>query len=96
VGFIEVRGKSDLEEVVKFENNLEMVQFEPRNKEHDSYESTKSEEEVEQQTPVVRRSEKIRKLVERYSPPDFHSTFVITTIDNEPKSVDEVSRIIRG
>jgi hypothetical protein len=64
--------------------------FELRNEEDDSNELTESEEEVEQLTPVVRRSERIRKLVERYSSPDFRSAFVLTAIDDEPKSVGEV------
>jgi hypothetical protein len=69
--------------------NPDMVWFELRNKEDDSDESTESEEEVEQLTLVVRRSKRVRKPVERYSPPDFHSTFVLTSIDDEPKSVGE-------
>jgi hypothetical protein len=89
VVFREVRGKSEPEEIVQTENNPETVWFELRNEEDDSDESTESEEEVEQQTLVVRRSERVRKPVERYSPPDFHSTFVLTSIDDEPKSVGE-------
>jgi hypothetical protein len=65
------------------------VWFELRNEEDDSDESTESEEEVEQPTLVVRRSERVRKPVERYSFPDFHSTFVLTATDDEPKSVGE-------
>jgi hypothetical protein len=38
---------------------------------------------------VVRRSERVRKPVERYSPPDFCSTFVLTSTDDEPKLVRE-------
>jgi hypothetical protein len=89
VVFREVGGKSEPEEVVQTENNPDTVWFELRNEEDDSDESTESEEEVEQLTLVVRRSERIRKPVERYSPPDFHSTFVLTSIDDEPKSVGE-------
>jgi hypothetical protein len=51
-----VRGKSDLEEVVHTENNPDIVRFEMRNKEDDSYESNESKEEVEQLTTVIRRS----------------------------------------
>jgi hypothetical protein len=60
------------------------MQFELRNEEDDSDESTESEEEVEQLTLVVMRSERIRKPVE-YSLLDFHSAFVLTAIDDEPK-----------
>ena len=48
-----------------------------------------SEEEVDLQTPAMRRSDHERRLVDRYSPPDFHSTFVLSTVSDEPKSVKE-------
>jgi hypothetical protein len=51
---------------------------------------------VEQLTPVVRRPKRIRKLVESYSPPDFHSTFMLTAIDDEPKSVSEAVDSTKG
>jgi hypothetical protein len=51
---------------------------------------------VEQLTPMVRRLERIRKLVERYNLPDFHYTFMLTTIDDEPKSVGEVVDSTKG
>jgi hypothetical protein len=38
---------------------------------------------------VVRRSESVRKPIERYSFLDFYSTFMLTSIDNEPKLVGE-------
>jgi hypothetical protein len=66
-----------------------MVQFELRNEEDDSDESNESEEEVEKLTLVVRRPERIRKPVERYSPSNFHSALVLTAIDDETKSVGE-------
>jgi hypothetical protein len=34
-------------------------------------------------------SERIRKPFERYSLPDFHFAFMLTAIDDEPKSVGE-------
>jgi hypothetical protein len=68
-----------------------MVWFELRNEEDDSDESIESEKEVEKLTPVVRRLERIRKPVERYSPPDIHSAFVLTSIDNDPKSFSEAA-----
>jgi hypothetical protein len=58
--------------MVQTKNNPEKVRFELRNEEDDSNESFESEEEVEQPTSVVRRSKRVRKLVERYSLPDFH------------------------
>jgi hypothetical protein len=65
------------------------VWFELRNEEDDSNESIELEEEVGQLTPFVRRLERVRKPVERYSPPNFYYAFVLTTIDDEPKSVGE-------
>jgi hypothetical protein len=61
VVFREAGGKYDPEEVVHNENNPETVWFELRNEEDDSDDSTEFEEEVEQQTSMVRRSERIRK-----------------------------------
>jgi hypothetical protein len=87
--FRKVGGKSEPEEVVQIENNLEMVQFELRNEEGNSNELTESKEEVENQTLVVRRSERVIKPFERYSPLEFHSQFMLTSIDDEPKSNGE-------
>jgi hypothetical protein len=54
------------------------VRFELRNKEDDSDESSESYEEVEKLTQIVRMYERVRKPVERYSLPNFFSTFVLT------------------
>jgi hypothetical protein len=89
VVFIEVGRKSESEVMVKTKNDLEKVWFELRNEEDDSYESTKLYEEVEQPTPIVRRFEQIIKPFERYSPPEFHYVFVLTTTDEKPKLVRE-------
>jgi hypothetical protein len=89
VVFKEFRGKSEPEEVAQTENYPDTVQFELRNEEDDSDESIESEEEVEQLTLLVRRLERIRKPVERYSLSDFHYSFVVTAIDDEPKSIGE-------
>ena len=70
--------------------------FELRNEEDDSVLSTESEEEVERMTLVVRRLERIRKLVEGYIPPSFHSKFVLTSIIDEPKSVGEAVDSLEG
>jgi hypothetical protein len=64
------------------------MQFELRNNEYDSDELIEFEEEVEQ-TPVVRRSERVRKPIDKYSLPDFHFTFMLTSIDDETKSISE-------
>jgi DNA-binding transcriptional regulator GbsR (MarR family) len=91
-----VRGKTKTKEVSQTKNNIDTVWFELRNEEDDSDESTESEEEVERMTPVVRSLERIRKLVERYIPPNFHSKFVLTSIDDEPKSVGETVDSLEG
>jgi hypothetical protein len=65
------------------------VWFELRNEESDSEESIKSVEEVEQPTPVVRSSERVRKPVERYILLEFCSAFVLIATNEDPKSVKE-------
>jgi hypothetical protein len=45
---------------------------------------------------MVRRSKRIRKPVKRYSKLDFHSAYVLTAIDDEPKLVDEAFDSIDG
>jgi hypothetical protein len=83
-------------EIVQTKNNPETVRFELRYEEDDSDELTKSEEEVEQPTSMVRRSKRVRKPFERYSSPKFRSIFVLTTIDDEPKSVGETVDLVKG
>ena len=39
---------------------------------------------------ALRRSNRVRRLVERYIPPDFCSSFVLSTINGEPRSIKEV------
>ena len=65
------------------------MEFEITNEEFDSFEeeSSKSDDEVELQTPAFRRSYHVRIPVERYSPHDFHFAFVLYTINDEPRSV---------
>jgi hypothetical protein len=96
VVFREVGGKFEPEEVVQTENNFDTMLFELRNEEDDSYESNKYEEEVEQLNLVISRSETIRKPFERYSLLDFHSSFMLTTTDDEPKSISEAVDSIKG
>ena len=48
-----------------------------------------SEKEVDLQTLAVRRYDHERRLVDRYSPPDFHSAFVLSAVSDEPRSVKE-------
>jgi hypothetical protein len=51
---------------------------------------------VEQMTLVVKRSERIIKLVKRYSSPDFLSALVLTSINDESKSVGEAVKSVEG
>jgi hypothetical protein len=90
VVFRELGSKSRPKEVVQTKKNSDMVRFELRSKEYDSDKSTEYEEEVEQITLVIRRLEREIKPVERYSPPELCSAFVLIAIKNQPKSIDEV------
>ena len=44
---------------------------------------------MEPHTPSLRRYDHVRRLVERYSPPDFCSSFVLSIINDEPRFVEE-------
>jgi hypothetical protein len=92
----EVRSNSKPKEIVQTKNNLEMVRFELRKEEDDSDESIESKKEVKQYTLVVRRLERLIKPFERYSMPEFFSSFVLTYIDNDPKSVSEAVDSTKG
>ena len=48
-----------------------------------------SEEEVDLQTPAVRRSDRERRPVDKYSPPEFRSAFVLSAVSDEPRSIKE-------
>ena len=67
------------------------MEFEIMNEGSDSFEKELSEldQVVELQTPTLRRSDHVRRPVERYSPPDFCSAFVLFAINDEPRSVKE-------
>jgi hypothetical protein len=86
--FREVGSKSE-SKVAQIEKDSNKVRFELRNKEDDSDESTESNEEVKQPTLFVRRFERVRKPVERYSTFDFYFSFVLTSTHYEPRSVKE-------
>jgi hypothetical protein len=57
---------------------------------------TESNEEVEPPTLIVRRYEQVRKPVEICSPLYFHIAFVLSTFDNEPKSIREAINSTEG
>jgi hypothetical protein len=55
----------------------------------ESSEEKEVEEEEEPHTLVLRRSMRDKRKPERYSPPDFHSNFVLYITDDDPKTVRE-------
>jgi hypothetical protein len=44
-------------------------------------------EEEDPHTPVLRRSDRERRLPERYSPSDFRSNFSLSIIDDDPRTI---------
>jgi hypothetical protein len=92
----EVGSMSEPKEIIQTKNNPEKVWFELRNEEDDLDESTKSYEEEEQPTPIVRRSERMIKTIERNIPSKLCSAFMLTTTENEPKSVREAVDSVEG
>ncbi|KAH9291902.1 hypothetical protein KI387_042909 [Taxus chinensis] len=55
-------------------------------------EADEEPEDVEPENPILRRSDRLRRAPERYSPLDFHSTSVLSVLsvtDDEPKTVKE-------
>ena len=63
-----------------------------KNEGYDSFEeekSSKSDDEVQPQTLAFRRLDCWRRPIERYSPPDSHCTFVLSTINYEPRSIND-------
>ena len=75
------------------EKGLEKMEFELNNQGSDSFEeeeSSKSYDEVEPQTLVLRRSNHVRRPTERYSLPNFHSYFVLYSIHDEHRYVKQV------
>jgi hypothetical protein len=71
------------QEVLPSKEEPENIEFDLKDDEVDSTEEHESEEE-DPHTPVLRRSDRERRLPERYSPPDFRSNF------DDPRTVREV------
>ena len=88
VVFREVKNTSRNEDESK---GPEKVEFEIMDEGVDSVEEEliELEEEVDLQTPAVRRFDRERRPVDRYSPPDFCSAFVLFVVSDEPRSVKE-------
>ena len=66
----------------------EKIEFDLKDDEADSTEEHESEEE-DPHTLVLRRSDRERRLPERYSPPYFRSNFSLSTTDDDPRTVKE-------
>ena len=58
-------------------------------KSESSEEEEAEEEEEEPHTPVLRRSVRDKRQPKRYSPPDLHSNFYLSIIDDDPRTVRE-------
>ena len=88
--FREVKGTSRNEDESK-EQGLEKMEFELKNEGSNSFEeeSFESDDEVEPQTTSLRRSDHLRRPVERYSPPNFCYDFVLSSINDESRYVKE-------
>ena len=65
------------------------MEFELKNEGFDYFQE-ESNDEVEPQTPTLRRYDCVRRPFERYSPLDFHYSFVLSAINDEPRSAKEV------
>jgi hypothetical protein len=78
----------DKQEVLPSKEEPEKIEFDLKDDEADSTEEHESEEE-DPHTPVLRRSDRERRLPERYSPPDFRSNFALSITDDDPRTVRE-------
>lgn len=87
VVFREAKSTSRNEDEPK-EKGSDKMEFELKNEGSNSLEeeSYELDDEVELQTPALRRYDCVRRPVERYSPLDFNFSFVLS-ITNEPRSV---------
>ena len=81
--FREVKSTSRSEDGSK-EKRPKKMEFELNNEGYDSFEeeSSKSNDEMEPQTPSLRRYDHVRRLVERYSALDFCSFFFLLLMMN--------------
>jgi hypothetical protein len=77
------------QEVLPSKEEPEKIEFDLKDDEADSTKEHESEEE-DPHTPVLSRSDRERRLPERYSPPDFCSNFDLSITDDDPRTVREV------
>ena len=76
-------------EEVKRESELEKLEFNWNNESHGLDGSTESEEEAELQPPVIRIFGRVSKQLERYIPTKFGLTFLLYTIEDDPRTIKE-------
>jgi hypothetical protein len=76
-------------EVLPSKEEPEKIEFDLKDNGADSTEEQESEEE-DPHTPVLRRLDRERRLLERYSPFDFRSNFVLSITDDDPRTVRKV------
>ena len=76
------------QEVLPSKEEPEKIEFDLKDDEADSIEEHESKEE-NPHTPVLRRSDRERRLPERYSPPDFCSNFSLSITNDDPRTVRE-------
>jgi hypothetical protein len=75
-------------DVLPSKEEPEKIEFGLKDDESDSTEEQESEEE-DDHTPVLRKSIRERRQPERYTPPDFRSNFVLSIIDDDPRTLRE-------
>jgi hypothetical protein len=76
------------QEFLPSKEELEKIEFDLKDDEANSTEEHGSEEE-DPHTSVLRRSDRERRIPERYSPSDFHSNFALSITDDDPRTVRE-------
>jgi hypothetical protein len=76
------------QEVLPSKEEPKKIDFDLKDDEADSIEEHESEEE-DPHTLVLRRSDRERRIPERYSPSDFCSNFALSITDDDPRTVRE-------
>jgi hypothetical protein len=76
------------QEVLPSKEELEKIEFDLKDDESNSTEEHESEQE-DPHTPVLRISIRERRLLEMYTPFDFHSKFYLSITNDDPRTVME-------
>jgi hypothetical protein len=76
-------------EVLPSKEESKKIEFDLKDDKSDSTEKHESEEE-DPHTPVLRRSDREKRLPKRYSPPDFRSNSTLYITDDDPRTAREV------